>query len=457
MSFRTRLILAFTLLALVQAFFFTLLSDRLLREGLDAEASERLALLGSLFPRELYESDWPPPAKPNAAWETHMLALLKDYAENYGLEAATLLVDKNLILDSRATEARLADVAERWKADGLSEPKLNGVARISGPLFQGMEGWHKSLYLKVARERSLWLRLEVGDQFLGALAAVQKRLRRLALALALPSLGIGLLLGLWLSRRARDLARQLEGTPRAVALEGSDEFSLLALKVNSLIQSLERERQVRESLLQDRIRQARHLAFGVAHELRNPLAGLSLSVDLLRRKSAEAADLKELEPLSARVQQEAARLEGIVARFLDFARTPVIQAENLDLTAISRLAAAGLKPAPLISGQVQGKADPKAAALILGVLLGNAAEAAGDAGWVTLDLEQRATTAALRVKDSGEPIPEAERERLFTPFFTTKPKGMGLGLATASSLADAMGGRLSLLEDGKTFEWVVPG
>jgi signal transduction histidine kinase len=275
--------------------------------------------------------------------------------------------------------------------------------------------------------------------------------------LALPSLAAGLLLGLALSRRARDLARQLEGTPRAVALEGSDEFSLLALKVNGLIQSLERERQVRETLLQDRIRQARHLAFGVAHELRNPLAGLSLSVELLKRKSSEPGGLKEQEPLFERVQQEAGRLEGTVARFLDFARTPVLELESLDLTAISRRAASGLKPQPLVSGQAHGKADPKAASVILGVLLGNAAESAGDGGWVSLELEQRATTAMLRVRDSGAPIPEGERERLFTPFFTTKPRGMGLGLATASHLADAMGGRLSLLEDGKTFEWMIPG
>jgi signal transduction histidine kinase len=328
---------------------------------------------------------------------------------------------------------------------------VQGRAQISGPLFKSDQGWHKTLYYKM-RQGGAWLRIEAGTPLLGAVADLQKRLIRLALALLLPSLLIGLGLAYALTRRAGQLRAKLLGARGGLDLGGKDEFSAIAITVDGLLKSLGQEREQNEKLLQARISQARHLAFGVAHELRNPLAGLSLTVELLDRKAAEGAPASELKPLSGRIQAEAARMEHTVARFLDFARTPVIKPQACDLASLALASAKGLLPAPVISGQGRALADEKAASLILGILLSNACEAAGGQGEVRLQLEG----AFVRVWDSGVQVPEQDRERLFTPFFTTKPKGMGLGLATASSLADAMGGRLSLLQDGKTFQLELP-
>jgi C4-dicarboxylate-specific signal transduction histidine kinase len=93
---------------------------------------------------------------------------------------------------------------------------------------------------------------------------------------------------------------------------------------------------------------------------------------------------------------------------------------------------------------------------VLGVLLTNAAEAAGPDGRVELRLGEAAGQALVHVWDSGPPLAGEQVTKLFTPFFTTKPKGMGLGLATAASLADHMGGALNLLSDAKTFQLVLP-
>jgi signal transduction histidine kinase len=101
-------------------------------------------------------------------------------------------------------------------------------------------------------------------------------------------------------------------------------------------------------------------------------------------------------------------------------------------------------------------ADPQAVALVLGVLLGNAVEAAGAAGRVSVRLSKRPGQAVVQIWDSGAPVGEEALGKLFTPFFTTKPKGLGLGLATAASLADQMGGALSLLADAKTFQLLLP-
>ncbi len=453
MSFRLRLILAFALLAALQAAFFTLLSDQLLRDGLEGEADERLALVGSLFARELPARLWPAPPSPGPAWKAAARAELADYASSYGLERASLLFDQGFSLDSRGAALAPEDY---WLADGLKRPSLKGMGRVSGPLFHFKGGWHKTLYLKLAPQRDLWLRVEAGTPFLGQVSALQRRLFRLALALMVPSLLAGWLLAWALSARARGLAAQLEGSPREVRLSGSDEFAVLASKIDGLLKSLEMERQARDRLAAARLSQARHLAFGVAHELRNPISGAGLMLDLLRRKAAEGASLEELRDAAGRAQGELARVESTVARFLDFARTPVLEPVRLELAALAAQAGAGLKPAPAVSGRARALADAKSVAVILGVLLSNAAESAGESGAVKVALEEAGGRAWLRVSDSGAPVPAENRERLFTPFFTTKPKGLGLGMATAAGLADAMGGHLRLLEDSKTFEMGLP-
>lgn len=451
MSFRLRLILAFTALALLQAAFFTLLSDQLIRDGIEGEADARLALVGSLFERELPEGLWPLPAKRSPAWKSGMLGELTDFAEAYGLDRATLLLGPAESYDS-LKGAGLGPNSDRWLSDALREPKLKGRGHVSGPLFHADDGWHKTLYFKMKQD-SAWLRIEAGTPFLGQVAAIQKRLFRLALALVLPSLLIGLALAYALSRRATQLKKKLEGPRDAtLSLGGRDEFSGIAASMDGLLQSLKAEREHSEKLLQGRISQARHLAFGVAHELRNPLSGLSLMVELLGRKSAEGAQPSELAPISSRIQAEAARLEHTVARFLDFARTPVLSTARLDLRKAVDDALNGLKPAPQVSGAGEAMADFKSCAVIAGILLSNACESAGDEGSVKAEIKD----GYLSVWDSGAPVPAESRVRLFTPFFTTKPRGMGLGLATASGLADAMGGRLSLAEDGKTFELRLP-
>ena len=87
------------------------------------------------------------------------------------------------------------------------------------------------------------------------------------------------------------------------------------------------------------------------------------------------------------------------------------------------------------------------------MLMGNATEAAAasEQPRVTVVIEKDGDTVVLRIHDSGEAITDDARSQLFTPFFTTKPKGMGLGLASAASLVDAMGGSIGLEDDAKTF------
>lgn len=450
MSFRLRLILAFAVLAIVQAAFFTLLSDQLIRDGIEGEADARLALTGSLFERELPERLWPPAEIRPRGWQQGMLDEVSDYAAFYGLDRATLLLKSGEIFDSQSGAGR-GSAAERFLSDGMKEPQLKGRGHVSGPLFHSEDGWHKTLYFRLGLGDG-WLRLEAGTPYLGQVAAIQKRLFRLALTLMLPSLLIGAIFAFAFAARAKELRRKLENARGSLNLGGSDEFAGIASSVDLLVSSLQAERDQNEKLLQGRISQARNLAFGVAHELRNPLAGMSLMLELFGRRAKEGAPASELEPIVGRIQSEAGRLEHTVARFLEFARTPVLTIERLELSGLVSEAAVGLQPQAQISGTALVQADRKACLLIAGILLSNACEAAGPQGTVKALLGP----GSLQVWDSGEAVPDSAKVSLFTPFFTTKPKGMGLGLATASSLADAMGGRLSLLPDNKTFELRLP-
>lgn len=451
MSFRARLIVAFVLVSLLQAGLFTALSDQLLRDGIDGEATARLDLVSRLLPLDAPARDWPAKAvapAAAAAWRT----ALERYAQRYGLARATLLLPGQS-LDSARADGALSS-AEWAASDGLRLPTVHGEARVSGPLFKAPDGWRKALYTRL--EGDAWLRLEAGTPFLGQVATLQRRLLRLSAAMALPALILGLLLGWALSRRARALEASLATAESRVELPGRDEFARIAARVQELLDRLALQRQRADALSQARLRQAHDLSRGVTHELRNPLASLSLLTDVLLRRQREGAPAAELEELAARLQAELGRLENTVARFMDFARRPELEPRRIGLRALAQDAGAGLKPAPAVSGEADADADPQALALVLGVLLTNAAEAAGPGGRVELRLSQMPEQAVVQVWDSGPALDGEQVTKLFTPFFTTKPKGLGLGLATAASLADHMGGSLSILADAKTFQLTLP-
>lgn len=455
MSFRLRLIFAFAGLALVQALLFATLSDQLIRDGLEGEANARLGMIASLLPSPAPAHDWPldPPA-PGAASEAWRQAL-SAYAKHYDLSRATLLWGSRA-LDSQAAAA--PEAAVWWHGDALSEPHAIGMVKVSGPLYKASDGWRKVLYAKLDPSADAWLRVEAGTPFLGQVAALQKRLWRLSAVLVLPSLLAGLALGWALSRRARALAQRLRSPEDGVRLSGGDEFAAIGAQAQDLIDRLTAQRAQSERLAEAKLRQARDLAMGVAHELRNPLAGVSLMADLFTRRRHEGAGETELSELVGRLQSEVSRVEATVARFLEFSRAPELASDDLDLLPLLAESAKGLVPAPTLSGAAGAHADRKAVMTILGVLFSNAAESAGTTGSVSAQLSEASGSgqSLLRVWDSGPAVPEEDRGRIFSPFFTTKPKGLGLGLATAASLADHLGGRLSLLDDGKTFELSLP-
>jgi two-component system sensor histidine kinase PilS (NtrC family) len=195
------------------------------------------------------------------------------------------------------------------------------------------------------------------------------------------------------------------------------------------------------------------VAAGLAHELRNPLASISGCVELLRgAKGLSEEDQRVL----GIVLRETGRLDQLLTRFLEFTRPSPPHRRHVDLAAMAGETLDVFARDPGASGVAIERAlaptwvecDPDQLRQVLWNLLVNAAQAvreSGKGGRVRVACEPLADGGArVVVEDDGPGIPAADAGRVFTPFFTTKANGTGLGLAVVQRIADAHGGSVAI-------------
>ncbi|HET6436520.1 MAG TPA: ATP-binding protein [Anaeromyxobacter sp.] len=203
----------------------------------------------------------------------------------------------------------------------------------------------------------------------------------------------------------------------------------------------------------ERLADLGRLAAGLAHELRNPLASMMGAQELLAQAPGLDEENRRLMEIALR---ESARLAQLVTQFLEFARPVPTRRERCDLAS---LAAETLEA--FVNDPVAGKVvlerdlrpaptegDPDQLRQVLWNLLLNAAQAAGDGGaepgHVRVACGASGQDTFLVVDDDGPGVDPSNRERIFLPFFTTKPLGTGLGLANVHRLIDAHGGSIAV-------------
>lgn len=202
------------------------------------------------------------------------------------------------------------------------------------------------------------------------------------------------------------------------------------------------------------------LTAGLAHELRNPLASIKGSADLLARsagtRDAMARELGEI------ISSEVDRTNLLVTRFLDFARPLEPRREPADITAIIDRAAAraGVEIARQYAGDVPALAvDPTLMEQVFINLLSNAAQASGAGEPITVTTRLDGEAAEIDVIDQGCGIPADKMETIFNPFVTTKQTGVGLGLAIVAKIVDGHGGKITVESkpgSGSTFRVRLP-
>ena len=296
------------------------------------------------------------------------------------------------------------------------------------------------------------------------LVAEQQQIRAIAYGVASGGIVLAIIFSLWIaarvSRPVEELARAAEEVASGswdtrVPEGGRDEVGVLARSFNHMTEQLANQR---EKLVQtERVAAWRELARRLAHELKNPLFPLQLTVEnLVRARRLPAEEFDEVFNESTQtLSMEIGNLKKIIGRFSDFSKMPKPDLERVeakDIVARARsLYAAGREDGPkiIVATDVDDRpmplmVDPELLHRALSNLVLNAKDAMPEGGTVTISAHPKGDVIELRVADTGQGMTPEECERLFTPYYTTKQHGTGLGLAIVQSVVTDHAGTISV-------------
>ncbi len=287
---------------------------------------------------------------------------------------------------------------------------------------------------------------------------------------------LGLLLSFWTASRVTRPLRSLASSVREVAVgnwdtratvSSSDEIGQLARDFNGMTEQLVEQRN--RMIQAERVAAWRELARRLAHELKNPLFPLQITIENLQRsRDASPEQFEEVfRESTSTLLAELGHLKTIVGRFSDFAKMPAPQLEAVDINQLARevlqlfdaqLQAPGRPPVKATlelavdAGEIP--ADPDQLRRALHNLVLNALDAMPHGGELTVRTSRSDHKIAVEVSDTGEGLTPEECNRLFTPYYTTKQHGTGLGLAIVQSVVSDHKGTITVRSEpgkGSTF------
>jgi two-component system nitrogen regulation sensor histidine kinase NtrY len=296
-------------------------------------------------------------------------------------------------------------------------------------------------------------------------AELRGQIRSAALLAAAVGLLLAALLSSWAAARVTKPVEELAHAAHEIAggnwnarvtVNSHDEIGELADSFNRMTRDLldQRERLVQA----ERVAAWRELARRLAHELKNPLFPLQLTVEnLLRAREHGQQQFDETFRESATtLLTEIANLKTIVGRFSEFSKMPKPQFQQVRLNElvadVAKLHQAQLNVPGLpaiecrleLSAAEPIAADPDLLHRALSNLVLNAIEAMLQGGKLTLRTRQEASSAYIEVADTGRGMVEEDCARIFTPYYTNKARGTGLGLAIVQSIVSDHDGRISV-------------
>jgi len=312
-----------------------------------------------------------------------------------------------------------------------------------------------------------------------SMVEAQQHIRAIAYGVAAGGILLAILASLWIAARVSRPIEQLAHAAEQVASgnwetrvpqRGKDEIGVLAISFNHMTSELVAQR---DRLVQtERVAAWRELARRLAHELKNPLFPLQLTVEnLVRARGLPAAEFDEVFRESTQtLGMEIANLKTIIGRFSDFSRMPKPQLERIDARDVLDRVSSFYKTASpegiairfvtnLPASQAPIDADPELLHRALCNLVLNAMDAMPNGGTLTLSAESNENQVEIRVSDTGEGLTPEECERLFTPYYTTKQHGTGLGLAIVQSVVADHNGAIAVesrVGGGATFVITLP-
>lgn len=232
---------------------------------------------------------------------------------------------------------------------------------------------------------------------------------------------------------------------------------------------VEMERQLEKA---ERLSSLGQLAAGVAHEIRNPLNAISMASQRLKREfvPAEAKKTEEFEAMTGVIRDEIRRLNRIIEEFLTFSKSRKLELRDAPLQeALQRIVT--LISAEAAEKGIAIRSDWKEKPIVIPMdkdklqqaflnLVKNAMESISGAGQITLSIgKPEKGRVGVRIVDTGCGMTTEELDRIFNPEYTTKEKGLGLGLPLAHEIIRGHGGEIRVLSrkgKGTTFEILLP-
>ena len=252
----------------------------------------------------------------------------------------------------------------------------------------------------------------------------------------------------------------------------NDEIGDLGRNFNHMMQQLRESRKEIETMHRTQMSRAEHLATlgelatGLAHEIRNPLAGIAGVIEIIGRDLPPTSPAREM---VKDVRIEINQINRILTDLLETARPhpPRMMRSNLNTTVehavmlarqqvLSQPIRIELEQAPDLE-EVEHDSD-QIHQVVLNLLL-NAVQAIEGAGTVRVVIGSESDCAAIRVIDTGRGIPEQQLSQIFRPFYTTRGNGTGLGLSLVRRIVEEHQGRISVTSEvgnGSTFEVLIP-
>ena len=412
----------------------------------------------------------------------HHIKLARQYRRRH-VGQARALVRKARALELRQeddellarTERGLVELEKAFRADeALFDPlfanresSAETLARIGENLLRG----ERKLEGLTRRLRST-LRAQLRKTAV-AVEADQRYGVWVGLALVLCALLVSLAVTLQARRTLRPLRTLVDGVRRIgagdyagrVAVESKDELGVLAGEFNNMAgQVQEREARLIRS---ERMAAAGQLASHITHEVRNPLNSISLNTEMLEEE-LEGAEGSEGRALCRAIREEVDRLTEITEEYLRFARLPKPSLQREDVNELiagllsfvgSELAEAGVSVDQQLDPLLPPvECDENQLRQALLNLVRNAGEAMDDVGGGTLTVStavvEDGEQVEITVADTGPGIDEADVARVFEPFFSTKERGTGLGLALTHQIVQEHNGTIAVTSragEGTTF------
>jgi signal transduction histidine kinase len=289
--------------------------------------------------------------------------------------------------------------------------------------------------------------------------------KRVAVTLLIFSLGI--LVSLYLARKYTqplhdvvDAAKHVAAgdLTKTIEVEGEDEIAELTRSFNEMVEKLRQHRELEERLRDaERLSAVGKLASGIAHEIRNPLNFMNLSIDHIRSRlrSGQPDGIAEALALMSNIKAEIHRLNSMIENFLTVGKPLALNKSEVDLgvliqdvVGLAHQKAVEQGVAITVADDVpipRLQADPVQIKTCLMNVVLNAIQAMPGGGRLRIVTASRPGFVDITVSDTGPGISEEDLNRIFNPYFTTKKLGIGLGLAITKKIVEEHRGGINVL------------